>query len=368
MNEQEKTARLLRRSLLALAAALLVILACRLLFVWLLPFTLAFLAALILSPLSRWLGRKTRMSSGTLRLLLLLFTVSAISLPLVLGVLQLVREAKGFFSNFYDRFDSLIDSFFAFTAKWEEKLSLSDSALSGELAAFIRTSLKNAMNELSLRSATFAAKLAGKLPSMLFALLLFLLALFYFSYDYDRITAYLSSLIPPRYEEKADRLKSALFTACRRYLRAYCLLFLITFSELYLAFVLLKVDYAALLALLSASLDILPAVGVGIVLIPWALLLFIGGNTGKAIAVLLLYLGVTLLRQIIEPRILSAEFGVHPLVSLIALYLGFRLFGVAGILLSPFAALLLSRLADLYRRKIGRRPPTERPPSKETVP
>lgn len=316
-----------------------------------LPFTAAFLVALLLSPLTRRLGKKTRMSPRYLRVFLLFLLMGLLSLLLTLALIRLFGEAKDFFLTLYGSLDSILASFFSVIERLKDKLKLESVNTEG-LSLLFSDAFHNVMAEISSRSASAAAHLAARLPSLLFALLLFVIALFYFSLDYDRITSYLTSLLPPRFRPTLDKLKQAFFSALGRYCKAYFLLFLITFAELFLAFVLLRVEYAFLVALLTAVLDILPAIGIGIVLIPWALFHLISGQIGRAVALLVLYLIMTLLRQILEPHIIGAHFGLHPLASLVALYLGFRTLGVLGILLSPLLAFAFVKLLSLWRQKM----------------
>lgn len=341
----------------ALAAGLFLILALllyKLFFDWLLPFTAAFAASALLAPLSRRLSKKTKLPLRVLRLFLLFVAVGGLSLLFILATVYLAREAKDFFINFYNNFDSLTREVFDLIERIKEKLSLSSTSTE-QLVDLITGAAQRAMTELSANSAAFAAKIAGKLPSMLFSLLLFLLALFYFSFDYDKVTEYLSSLLPHRLRAKLRRVKEKCFYALGRYLRAYLILFLITFFELLIAFLLLRVEQAALLSLIAAALDILPAVGVGILLLPWAGALLLSGNTGRALILVAIYLAVTLLRQVIEPHIIGAHLGLHPLASLVALYLGFRFLGIFGILASPLLALVATHLLNLYREYLSKK-------------
>ena len=315
----------------------------------LLPFTAAFFAAVLLSPLSKRIGKKTRMSLRALRLFLLFFLMASLSLLLIFGAIKLIDEAGEFFSSLYSRLEVLFAKLFAFL-----ETSGQNSPTASKMASALSEALKNAMSELSSKSASLAAHLAAKLPSMLFSLFIFLLSLFYFSFDYEAITAYFASLLPKKYREKAERVKRGILLSTKRFLRAYGLLFLLTFGELYVAFLFLKVDSALILALIAATLDILPAVGVGVVLVPWSIALFVSGNTARAITLLVITLAVTLIRQVAEPHIIGKEFGIHPLASLVALYVGLRLLGIIGILISPFLALAVSEAVNLYRNTLSK--------------
>ena len=119
----------------------------------------------------------------------------------------------------------------------------------------------------------------------------------------------------------------------------------LTAAELLIGFLLLSVDYAVLLALITAVLDALPVLGVGIVLIPYAILSFAMGNTVTGIGLLILYGVITVVRQIAEPRLVGKSLGLHPILMLIAFYAGWRLFGVAGVLIGPLLAMVIKSLA-----------------------
>ena len=354
MSCQNPTQRFLRISLFVLFGGLFAVLLFYLFLDLLLPFTAAFVSAVLFSPLSRRIGKRTRMSLRVLRLFLLFLLMALLSFLLVFGTVKLLDEAGSFFSSLYSRLETLIEKVFAFLEKLRTK-SQHISPTAETVASAIGDALQNAMSDLSAKTASLAAHFAAKLPAMLFSLLIFLLALFYFSFDYEVIVAYLYSLFPPKHRPKIEKARQRIFATVKRFFRAYGLLFVITFAELYLSFLFLQVDHAFLISLIAATLDILPAVGVGVILVPWAILLFIAGNTSRALAILAIMLAVTLIRQVAEPHIIGKQFGIHPLASLIALYVGLRLIGILGILLSPFLALAVSEALSIYRHKINQK-------------
>jgi predicted PurR-regulated permease PerM len=128
------------------------------------------------------------------------------------------------------------------------------------------------------------------------------------------------------------------------------LIFLFTFSALFLGFTILGESYAFLLALLTAAVDSLPILGMGIVLIPLAIYHFMIADTAYGIGVCAIYLLITLLRQILEPRILGAGMGVHPLLMLMSMYGGLRLFGIFGMLGAPFIVAMLKNLIGVWKK------------------
>ena len=143
-----------------------------------------------------------------------------------------------------------------------------------------------------------------------------------------------------RFRERMRRAGDAM----GRYLRAYLILTAVTFAELLPGLWLLGTENAPAAAFLIAAVDLLPVLGCGTVLVPWAAASFLAGNGGRGIGLLLLLAAVWVTRQILEPRLVGKAAGVHPFLALTAGYLGLRLFGGAGMLLS--AVLLCSLSAE----------------------
>ena len=122
------------------------------------------------------------------------------------------------------------------------------------------------------------------------------------------------------------------------YLRSYLILTGVIFLSVLTGLTLLRVRYAFLLSAVLAAVDILPVIGVGAVLLPWGVISIALGDTRLGVGLLLLFGAVEILRQVLEPRLLGTALGVHPLLSLLSLYLGTELFGVLGLLLAPVLA------------------------------
>jgi sporulation integral membrane protein YtvI len=154
----------------------------------------------------------------------------------------------------------------------------------------------------------------------------------------------LVSILPTSVSARIPDFQKGLKNFLSRYFKAYALILFLTFCELYVGFSMLALEYSFLLAILISLVDIFPVLGVGTIILPWAAITLIGGNYPLGFGLVILWGVVTIVRQIIEPRIVGGTLGVHPILMLIAMYLGFRFFGLLGILLSP-AALMLTRFA-----------------------
>ena len=112
----------------------------------------------------------------------------------------------------------------------------------------------------------------------------------------------------------------------------------VTWGVLTAGFLLLRVRHAPLWALGAAAVDAFPILGTGAVLVPWSLIAFLQGDTGRAFGLLALYAAAAVLRTLLEPRLVGRQLGLDPLLTLLALYGGYRLWGLPGMLLAPLLA------------------------------
>ena len=187
----------------------------------------------------------------------------------------------------------------------------------------------------------------GKLPNLLIFLLITIVSCFYFCADIDKINKKAVSFLPERLRIKVPVIKKRVLEKLSGYVRAYILLFLLTFGELLIGFSILRVHYPLLLAVVISILDILPILGVGTALIPWALAeILFAKDYYTGIGLFIMYVIITVVRQITEPKVVAGSLGLPPLLTLIAMYAGLKLFGFLGIIIAPFAVLVLRSVKE----------------------
>ena len=136
-----------------------------------------------------------------------------------------------------------------------------------------------------------------------------------------------------------------------KYIKAYLILLLITFAQLYVGFLIVRFDNAFVLALIVALVDTLPILGAATVLVPWGIIVLLGGNYFLGIVLLALALITYLTRQFAEPKILSKQMNVHPLFALITMYAGLKLAGLGGMIIGPFLAFIIKTLYESFKNK-----------------
>ena len=142
----------------------------------------------------------------------------------------------------------------------------------------------------------------------------------------------------------AVRVKNSFLEMVLQFLKSYFIIFCITTAEISLGLFLIGVEKPVLIALIIAVLDAFPIVGSGLVLLPWATVMLISGSYGRGLGLLAVYTFVAVFRQIIEPRIVGKHVGLRPLVTLICMYAGTRLFGGMGLFALPIMAAIIADL------------------------
>ena len=326
----------------------------------LLPFIAAWLLSLLLRPMTKGIARRLRLPRRLVAILLLLLTLGLSVWLLKMAVGRLFREVKGLVTLLGEDGERLA----ALTERLREILETVRERLPLLLGGFgeslpdgvIEDALYNLLGSLASaiggRISVLVTAIVEETPSVLLFLVTFLIAAVYFCLDGEDFPRRIATYLPQRFARPLLSLDGRVSALLFRYLRIYACMLLLTFSELYFGFILLRVRYAFLLAILVSAVDVLPALGVGSVLLPWAGVLFLIGNPRTALQLLVLWGVITLVRQIVEPRLIGETLGMHPLLSLVVLYAGVKLLGVIGVFVAPAAAVLI-RVAISELRRTG---------------
>lgn len=189
-----------------------------------------------------------------------------------------------------------------------------------------------------------ASGILTRLPDSALGIGTWILASFMLSAKLPAIKLWLSGRLPPSWHEKylptLKRLKKTVLGWLCAQLKLVC----VTFCVLTLGFFLLQITYAPLWAALTSLVDALPILGTGTVLIPWSLICFLQGDYVRAVGLLGVYAVAWLLRSVLEPRFIGKQLGLDPLLTLGAMYTGYRLWGIPGMLFSPLLAVTALQL------------------------
>jgi sporulation integral membrane protein YtvI len=188
---------------------------------------------------------------------------------------------------------------------------------------------------------TFLIEIVTALPTTFIFFIITLIATFFLTKDKYIIRDFIFKQLPTTWGSKLTSLKTDLFMALFGFIKAEFIILSVTFTESFIGLSLIGVDYAFTLAIIIALFDILPVLGTGGIYVPWAIVHLIRGNYVTGIALLVLYGVITVVRYMIEPKIVGQQLGIHPVVTLMSMFAGMKLIGAAGLILGPTAVVAL---------------------------
>ena len=304
----------------------------------LLPFLLGFIFSVILRSPADFLSKKLKIHRRlvTAVLVTLFFLLLAV-LALLIGS-ELFTFARTSVSQFNTVIVPAVESLTEMASKWTKRLDPNVVSVLDGLVNSVLASLRGKVAELSARLVT--GVMSG-LPNSFLNVLFMIIATFFISMDFGLLQWAVARRIR---EEDYNKIVAGLNyckTTLGRLLRSYLLIMCITFVEQAIGLTILGVKYSLLIAMAIAVFDILPVVGSGTIMLPWAVICLVTGDIRRGVGLLILYVIITVVRQSIEPRIVGDHVGLHPLLTLMCMFLGYRIFGGFGLLGLPILCAVL---------------------------
>lgn len=342
------------RKLLALPILLILLwMGARYLLPILSPFLLAALLALAAEPVVGVLQKRSRMSRPfaagigvtvtLVVLILLLMVLAALLLRQLRTLTGIVPDLEGAALQGMNSLEAwLLDlaqqmpqSLQGTATQQVENLFSDGTALVGRVTTWL----------LGLASGVLA-----QLPDSVLGIGTWLLAGYMISAKLPKLKQWLHAKLPESWHKEYLPMLQRLKHSVAGWLLAQAKLMSITFATLCIGFVILQISYAPLWAVVISLVDALPILGTGMVLVPWSLICYLQGDTVRAIGLLGVYAAASLLRSILEPRLVGKQLGLDPLVTLLAMYAGYRLWGFGGMILSPLLAVVITGALKAEKR------------------
>ncbi|MGL4362629.1 MAG: sporulation integral membrane protein YtvI [Cellulosilyticaceae bacterium] len=199
-----------------------------------------------------------------------------------------------------------------------------------------------------------------QLPNGFFFIMVVSISVFFMTKDHRKIKSFIKVQIPEYIVNKIVIMQKGLRVALGGYVRTQLILMCMTFVICLAGLLVLGRQYSLLIALGIAIFDALPVFGSGAILIPWGVYHMVLGNYTLGIGLFCVYALVVVMRQIMEPKVLSAQIGVYALVTVIAMYVGLKTMGLLGMIGGPILVVMLTTL-----QQMGVIPAFKSPPKKE---
>ena len=313
-----------------------------------LPFLIAFIISLMLEPCIRLIMRKTKLRRKTSSIIVFVVAIVIIVGLLVWAGVTIVSEASNLLTSLNEYFEkgyNLLQDLLA-------KIDFSKFELPEEMMGTIQESLKGFLGTLiewAKNALNGAISFLTSIPTIGIYTVITLLSLYFMCVDKVYMIDQLEHHMPALWVRKIGIHLKSLVKSLGNYLKAELTLvlisFIITVIGLYIFyFVGLNVQYPLLMALIIGFIDLLPIFGSGTFMIPWAILSACTGDLALAISILGLWAAITIVRQVVEPKIVSGHIGIHPIFTLIAMYTGFKFIGVLGMIMGPILLIILKNI------------------------
>ena len=315
---------------------------------FLLPFLAPFVIALIVSYINEpviKLLQKFKISRKAAAAISLLFTMSILGLGLTVGIIKIYNELivlqdnlTAYSSDISVKINGLID-----------KATLFYNGLPDQVTVTITKNLESFSEQIGTMITSviqYVINTVSSIPRLTVFTIVTILGTYFISSDRKSISSFFYRQLPFSWRKNIVSLKKDTFKALLGYFKAILILMGFTFIEVSVGLFILNVKYAFLIALIVGLSDAIPIMGTGVVMVPWILWTVISGDMTLALGLGIIYILGILIRQIMEPKIVGSQIGLHPLVTLLAMYIGLKFFGLFGMFVGPISIIVVKKLQD----------------------
>ncbi|NYE58528.1 sporulation integral membrane protein YtvI [Carboxydothermus ferrireducens] len=312
---------------------------------YLLPFIIGILIAIILEPMVSYFEKRFNLTRAigtgiSLAILLILFltVISSFLVKLVTELYRLANYVPDMLTNIKDQITFMIAGGNRFLGK-----------LPSTLADSIKQNAEKLLNQVVEVGKNFFTSIfvgLAQVPEFIIILLIALIAAYFFSKDLPQYQRLVFNVLPENYRQKSEYVLKEAIAAAFRFLKAQAILVglstILTIFGLYL----IGAAYPLTLGLIIGFLDLVPIVGPSLIIFPWAGILLIQGKYLMAVEILILYMAISAFRKVVEAKVVAENLGLDPLATLISMYVGLKLLGVLGIAAGPIILLIIKALID----------------------
>ncbi len=313
-------------------------------FKYVLAVILPFIIAMIIAEMTRRptdaLSERTRIPRKICSFITVTFALLILLGVAFFCVYQVYAAAQGA----VDKLPSVIRS----VQEWASELSGFFTAFNADIPTKLSDAISEVpsalLSELMAKATSILAGTAGQLPNSFLTIAVTVIASYLVSSDYYKLRSFICETLSEKQLSKFLQTRKIIINKTVMLTKGYGILLGVTFCELTVALLVLGAQQPVTIAALTALVDILPIFGVGTVLIPWAVVELLRHNFFMGIGLVMVYLIISVLRNFIEPKIIGAQIKLSPLSVLVCMFIGYKLFGLAGLLLSPFTASIVKEL------------------------
>lgn len=298
------------------------------------PFFIGGLLAIIINPISQRLERKFKINKGISTLFLSIlgvaFVIFIATWLIFKGSQELVIFLNNIDTNRYSYINDMLNNFMNNIDYYINYLDgLSNNSINvQELMTNYGDSIANIAK--SLLSKTI--DLATSIPTIMILILTLFMSTYFIAKDIDNIENKFYSIFTDETRIKVRRVRYEIGSSIKGYIRAYTILMSMTFLVIWISFSLFRIPYGLPLGIIGALLDLIPFLGIIVIFVPVIVYYFIVDNYFVSIGITIVFIALSIVRQILEPKLVASNVGINPLLTIIAIFIGLQVKGVLGIL------------------------------------
>ncbi len=316
--------------------------------VFYMPFLIAFVLSLILEPVIRFFMRRLNLKRKTSAIIVFVVSLSIIIGLLIWGIVSLTTESYNLLNGLNEYFEVISNRFQTLISQ----IDLSKLHLSGEIMNIIQNSaidILNGVTNWAKGVLTNLLEVITSIPTIIIYVVITILSLYFICTDKIYMLDQLEHHFPKTWVKRISKFVKEVSSSLGALLKAQVILILISFFICLIGLYIFKiaglnVGFPLLAALGIGFVDALPIFGSAAVMIPWAIIAGFNGDLTLGISLIVLLIVMSMVRQFMEPRIVSGQIGIHPIFTLIAMYTGFRIIGVLGLLFGPVILIILKNI------------------------
>lgn len=314
------------------------------------PFVIAFMIAYVLDKPITFLSNTCHINRTFMAIIVVILFYGAIGILCVLTGIRVFVFIKELFSYLPHLYTLEIEPFlmqlFDPLEDYISKMDVSLLPATNEFLSNVVKSLGEVISNFSMRMIGMISNYASSLPGLFVKMLFTVISTFFLVIDYRKITGFLLRQLKQKHQLLMIETKDYVVNTLLKCILSYAFIMAVTFTELSIGFTIIGIEKAIIVALTISIFDILPVLGTGGIMIPWMIIAIVQKNYSLAVGLLIVYIIVTIVRNILEPKIVGSQVGLHPIVTLMSLFVGAQLFGIVGLFGLPITLSLLKDLND----------------------
>lgn len=313
-----------------------------------LPFLIAIIVASMIEPIVKFLMKKLKLKRKLACTISLLLVITILGVAITLITTKLISECTNLVANSNEYYKNIYDNVMSYLNEIQEGKTI----IPKEFVQYAKDStgtIIEAFKGVAINTGKTVIHTVSSIPTMITYIIITILAIIFTCYDRQYVLDKIKSQVPQKWVEKAKEIYKEMFSVSWNYIKAEAKISFIFFIILLISLIVfdiagLNVNSPILMAIIIGFIDMLPLFGAGAVMIPWAIYLAFTGNLALAIALMIVWGAWAVIKQFIEPKMVSKEMGMHPIFTLVGMFTGFKIMGVLGLIIGPIILLIFANI------------------------